>query len=136
VLESLKAMAESYAKVKPADLVGEVGLEIGGRAFTLTLGPDSAAVGEGQPQAPLLTVILNEDTFRKLELGVWNGLTAAGRERMDRPAPLDFRLPERRSFGEIKELIYHLGMHFFKRRYPHVYRFGPSNARTVHGHRR
>ncbi len=133
MLDRLQRMADSYAKVKPQGLVGSVNLEIGGEKFHLTLEPEAVSVEEGHVDGALLDVVMDEKTWSRVSLGVWNGLTAGTRERADQPAPLDFRLPPGRRFEEVKELLYHLAMHFFKQRYPHVYRYGPSNARPVHG---
>lgn len=133
MLDRLTKMVESYAKVKPKHFVGDVNLRVGEQAFTIHMAEDQVTVSEGAASDPLLELLTDEAAWSKLSLGIWNGLTAAGRENMRQSAPLDFKLPDGVPFEERKELLLHLAMHFFKQRYPHAYRFGPNHARTVHG---
>lgn len=134
MLEELKQLAQTYCKMKPADIVGKVNLRIGANEFVLELQPETVAVYEGAEQDALFTMVTDEETYAKLRDGTWNGLTAGGRERMSQSAPLDFELPAgQRLTGETLQLLYHLGAHFFSGTYPTVNYFGPEHTRLVHG---
>jgi mannose-6-phosphate isomerase-like protein (cupin superfamily) len=134
LLKVLEDLAANYARVKPQDYVGSINVEIGENLFTLVFERDDVSVREGRSDKVLVDLVMSEETFGKLVDGTWNGMTAAGREHARQPAPLDFRFPPGQSLGgKVLQMLYHLGMHFFHRSYPHVFRFGPAHARTIHG---
>ncbi|MGE5653133.1 MAG: cupin domain-containing protein [Bacillota bacterium] len=134
MLQELQRMAELYSNLKDPKSLGIVNLHIGGRSYTLRLGPDSAQVAEGVTPAALVDVAMSEETFKAICNGTWTALTAGGRASWSQSAPLDIRLPPgQRLTPELMATLYDLSMHFLNLNYPNVYRFGPGHTRQIHG---
>jgi len=134
LLDTLKKLAGNYARVKPHDYTGTLNLELEGQFFTIVMEKETVSLAEGRSEKAMAELLLSQETFSKLMDGTWNGMTAAGREDIRQSAPLDFRfLPGHTLTGQLLQMLYHLGMHFFQQGYPSVFRFGPGHTRLVHG---
>lgn len=134
MLTALSAMARNYSLIKPKDLTGIVNICIGTEKFSCAMTTDSVAVREGCSEQQIVDFIMEAETFARLVDGTWTAMTAAGREEMRQPAPLDFKLgPGQKLSQEIMQIIYHMGTHFFSTQYPQVIKFGPDHTRFVHG---
>ena len=129
-------MAEGYRKQTPGDWTGTVRLRIEENGeYAVSIEETAVSVEETDGNvAWTVGLELSEETFEKLSSGEWNGLTAAGRESMSDPAPLDFGVPDGVELkGETLQLLYHFLTHFFTREYPTVTRLGREHSRVVHG---
>jgi mannose-6-phosphate isomerase-like protein (cupin superfamily) len=134
VLATLQDLAKNYARVKPKEYTGTLNMDIEGRFFAIAMEKESVSVSEGRSEKAIAELVLSEETYARLLDGTWNGMTAAGRENIRQSAPLDFRfLPGHTFSGQLLQMLYHLGMHFFQQSYPSVFRFGPAHTRLVHG---
>lgn len=134
MINVLSAMAKNYTAFKPADLTGKINILIGQEWFHLELKGEGVSAWEGKTDDELATFLMSADTFAKLLDGTWNALTAAGRENIRQSAPIDFQLPTGAQLTpKFMQMIYHMGMHFFKTDVPHTYNFGLEHTRKVHG---
>jgi mannose-6-phosphate isomerase-like protein (cupin superfamily) len=134
VLATLQDLAKNYARVKPKEYTGTLNMDIEGRFFAIAMEKESVSVSEGRSEKAIAELVLSEETYARLLDGTWNGMTAAGRENIRQSAPLDFRfLPGYTFSGQLLQMLYHLGMHFFQQSFPSVFRFGPAHTRRVHG---
>jgi len=136
MFEDLIEMAECYKEKKPSDLKGKIHILIGKEhGFIVKLEENDVEVKEADVDVTGdLGLVMSDDTFAKLNSGIWNGMTAAGRSSMSDPAPLDFRLPEGTQLDEeTLQMMYHFLTHFFSKDYPTTTKLGRKHARKVHG---
>lgn len=134
MLKSLQHMALKYSKLKPVEYIGAVNITIEDKSYHITMAEKSVDVQEGLSPDCLFAITMNEETYQKLQSGIWNGLTAGGKSKMSDSAPLEFVFPQNKSIApELLQIAYHLGIHFFSSSYPSIARFGPQHTRVVHG---
>ncbi len=134
MIDIIQTMASNYTAFKPVGLTGKVNMVIDSKWFHVDLTGEQVTAQEGRTEGELATFSMSRDTFEKLIDGTWNALTAAGRENIRQSAPIDFQLPAGAQLTpEFMQMIYHMGMHFFKTEIPHVYNFGLKHTRKVHG---
>jgi mannose-6-phosphate isomerase-like protein (cupin superfamily) len=100
-IDILREMAEAYAQKARSPEGVTVSFAIDGDATIchLSAQPEQAVCVEaGEHPKSEFTVVTTTEILRKLAHGEMSPLTAAGRENLRQPAPLDFRLPEGVSF--------------------------------------
>jgi mannose-6-phosphate isomerase-like protein (cupin superfamily) len=132
LLEKLREMAKNYLKVKPNDFECNFNLKIDSNSFNVEVKKEDISVSTGLVDDALITMKMNEETWNNLVSKKWNGMTAAGRERMSQPAPLDFEFSKKIN-SETMQKLYHLAMHFFNTTFPTYAKFGIENTRKIHG---
>lgn len=133
MLETLKEMGQNYLKVKPDELTGTFNLKIEDNFFNIKLDKNDLNVNEGLSEKAFITMKMERKTWDNLINKKWNGMTAAGREKMSQPAPLDFEFKNEKISAEVMQNLYHLAMHFFNTSFPTFAKFGPTHTRKIHG---
>ena len=132
MIEVLKDMAQNYSKIKPKEFSCQFNLKVGCENFNICVGQDEIDVNKGLVENALITMKMEENTWDNLVSGKCSGMTAAGREKMSQPAPLDFEFGDKIN-SETMQKIYHLAMHFFNTDFPTYAKFGKENTRKIHG---
>jgi len=93
-------------------------------------------VGEGKAEDPSFVITVDSETLRRLSEGELAPLTAAGRERLSDPAPLDFNLPagEEMTADRIADMVEFV-LRFFNPTRPERILLGEEHTRRIHGGR-
>ncbi|MFP4457647.1 MAG: cupin domain-containing protein [Clostridia bacterium] len=133
MLKILEDMGKNYLKVKPDEITGVFNLKIENNFFNIELEKDDVIVNEGLSENAFITMKMDRETWKNLLDKKWNGMTAAGRESMSQPAPLDFEFSKEKMDSKTMQKLYHLAMHFFNTSFPTLAKFGPSHTRKIHG---
>jgi len=106
----------------------------GGTWHVIFGGEEVPEVEQGPHVGARFTFVLSPDTLVQLYQGDLSPLTAAGREHISKPAPLDFRLGEAVELTPdvYREMILFM-QRFFNRSSPEKIIFGEEHTRKVHG---
>ncbi len=135
--EMLQDLAEAYHDQAAQEWGGIVGFDLGpeGGSWHVVLdAEEDPTVQEGPHAETRFTFVLSPETLARLHQGDLSPLTAAGREQLSDPAPLDFRLGAGLDFSPevYRELITFM-QRFFNPSSPERVFLGAEHARKIHG---
>lgn len=135
--ESLQELVNAYWDLdeEDRDWVVRFDLEPGGGTWHVDLGgPQAPAVKAGSHAKTRFIFVLSLETLTRLRSGDLSPLTAAGREQLSDPAPLDFRLGEGLELTpEIYRELITFVQRFFNPTSPERIQLGEKHARVIHG---
>lgn len=135
--EMLQDLAKVHHDQSAQAWSGVVGFDLGpeGGSWHVALGAEEPpTVQEGSHPEARFTFILSPETLARLYRGDLSPLTAAGREQLSDPAPLDFQLGAGLDFSpEIYRKLIAFVQRFFNMSSPERVLLGEEHARTIHG---
>lgn len=111
------------------------GIEVDGKKQSISVERGKASLTASNPEKEEFCLIMSRETLLKIYTGELNIFTAAGREKMSDPAPVNFRFSKNVSniYALLTEKLYPVGFHFFTKGFPEIIRTGKEYSRLVHG---
>ncbi|MFO8036588.1 MAG: cupin domain-containing protein [Anaerolineales bacterium] len=135
--ELLQDLVAAYHDLRGEEVAWVVAFDLqpeGGTWHVVLGGEKPPKVKEGHHAKARFIFVLSPETLTRLYTGDLSPLTAAGREQISEPAPLDFRLGEGLEMSPkvYRELITFI-QRFFNVSSPERIHLGIEHARTIHG---
>jgi mannose-6-phosphate isomerase-like protein (cupin superfamily) len=137
VKEMLRDMVKAYCEQVAEDRDRVVGFDLGpgGGTWHVVLGgKETPMVQAGSPAEARFIFVLSPETLARLYTGNLSPLTAAGREQLSDPAPLNFQLGEGLELTpEVYRELIDFVQRFFNLSSPERILLGEEHVRTIHG---
>ncbi|MGD2250630.1 MAG: cupin domain-containing protein [Candidatus Methanofastidiosia archaeon] len=131
----LQEMGEAFESKIDTDFQLQVHINITDIEAEVTIGIKNKKVTITKGSHPSdITLITTTDTMKKIYQGEMTAFTAAGKEKMSDPAPLDWKLSEGLQFTpDIQKKLYFFVQHFFNVTDPEKIVLKETHSRVVHG---